>query len=67
MGAACRAASSTAAGSCPAARLILVDGPSVAGVQSYADAFRPPDCELIEAAGTVLLPALIDTHVHLVR
>ena len=47
----------------PGGALILIQGSTVAGVQSYRSD-PPADCEPVDVAGTVL-PGLIDTHVHL--
>ncbi|MEW1549844.1 dihydroorotase [Streptomyces tsukubensis] len=41
---------------------VLIDGETIARV---ADAIEPGDAEVIEAAGRILLPGLVDLHTHL--
>jgi imidazolonepropionase-like amidohydrolase len=48
----------------PGCDTVLVDGRQIVGVRPYRDP-DPPDCESIDFPGAMLLPGLIDTHVHL--
>ncbi|MFI1827694.1 dihydroorotase [Streptomyces sp. NPDC020412] len=44
---------------------VLIDGATIAEVAEIADRIEPGDATVIEAAGQVLLPGLVDLHTHL--
>jgi imidazolonepropionase-like amidohydrolase len=44
---------------------VLIDGGKIVAIGSEADVDIPEDAELVDAAGTWVLPGFIDAHAHL--
>ena len=45
---------------------ILIEGNKIVRVGPAAEVTLPPDAEIIDTSGRVMMPGLIDTHVHLI-